>query len=62
MFEDKVVVVTGSSRGIGQATAIEFARLGAKVVSVARGVPQGPELLEPSATRLIVLERRWVAV
>ena len=39
MFEDKVVVVTGSSRGIGQATAIEFARLGAKVVSVARGVP-----------------------
>jgi len=39
VFEDKVVVVTGSSRGIGQATAIEFARLGAKVVSVARGVP-----------------------
>ncbi|MDP2013764.1 MAG: SDR family oxidoreductase [Actinomycetota bacterium] len=38
-FDDKVVVVTGSSRGIGQATAIEFARLGAKVVSVARGVP-----------------------
>ncbi|MDD2859000.1 MAG: SDR family NAD(P)-dependent oxidoreductase [Candidatus Nanopelagicales bacterium] len=39
VFQDKVVVVTGSSRGIGQATAIEFARLGAKVVSVARGVP-----------------------
>ncbi len=39
VFEDKVVVVTGSSRGIGQATAIEFAKLGAKVVSVARGVP-----------------------
>lgn len=39
VFKDKVVVVTGSSRGIGQATAIEFARLGAKVVSVARGVP-----------------------
>lgn len=38
-FDGKVVVVTGSSRGIGQATAIEFARLGAKVVSVARGVP-----------------------
>lgn len=38
-FRDQVVVVTGTSRGIGQAAAIEFARLGAKVVSVARGVP-----------------------
>jgi 2-deoxy-D-gluconate 3-dehydrogenase len=35
-FKDKVVVVTGASRGIGQAIAVAFAREGAKVVGVAR--------------------------
>jgi 2-deoxy-D-gluconate 3-dehydrogenase len=35
-FENKVVVVTGSSRGIGQAIAVAFAREGAKVLGVAR--------------------------
>src|SRR5487761_659297 len=32
LMENKVVVVTGSSRGIGRATALEFSRSGAKVV------------------------------
>jgi 2-deoxy-D-gluconate 3-dehydrogenase len=35
-FKNKVVVVTGASRGIGQAIAVAFAREGAKVVGVAR--------------------------
>ncbi len=30
-FKDKVVVITGAGSGIGQATAIEFAKLGAKL-------------------------------
>ena len=35
--KDKVVVVTGSSSGIGQATALKLADAGAKVILVARG-------------------------
>ena len=33
MLEEKVVIVTGAGRGLGQAYAIEAARLGAKVVA-----------------------------
>ena len=32
MLQDKVAIITGSGRGIGQAAAIQFAREGAKVV------------------------------
>ncbi|CAH2049023.1 unnamed protein product, partial [Iphiclides podalirius] len=35
-FKDKVVIVTGSSSGIGASTAIEFAKEGAHVVIVGR--------------------------
>jgi len=35
-FKDKVAVVTGASRGIGQTIAVAFAHEGAKVVGVAR--------------------------
>lgn len=44
-FENKVVVVTGASRGIGQSICAAFAREGAKVVGIARS-----DLKETAAT------------
>ena len=40
-FDGNVVIVTGGSIGIGQATAMRFAAEGAKVVVAARRVPEG---------------------
>jgi NAD(P)-dependent dehydrogenase (short-subunit alcohol dehydrogenase family) len=42
-FQDKVVLVTGAARGIGKATAMAFARLGAKTVLVDIANPHGVE-------------------
>jgi NAD(P)-dependent dehydrogenase (short-subunit alcohol dehydrogenase family) len=42
-FESKVVLVTGGNSGIGQATALAFAKEGAKVMMAGRRVSEGKE-------------------
>ena len=45
-FKDKVVIVTGSSSGIGRQAAITFAAQGAKVAVVARRVEEGQQTVD----------------
>ena len=45
-FEDKVAIITGGTSGIGTATAVAFAREGAKVVVTGRREDTGNEIVE----------------
>lgn len=40
-LKDKVIIITGSSRGIGRAMALKFASDGAKIVVAAKSVEEG---------------------
>lgn len=43
-FKDKVVFITGASRGIGKAIALKLAAEGAKIVVAAKSVEENPKL------------------
>jgi NAD(P)-dependent dehydrogenase (short-subunit alcohol dehydrogenase family) len=45
MYEGKVVLVTGTTSGMGRTTALAFAREGAKVITAARREDRGAEVL-----------------
>jgi len=57
-LEGKVALVTGGSRGIGKATAIEFAKAGADVVVASRKLPD----LEKVCDEIKDLGRKSLAV
>ena len=50
-LEDKVCLITGASRGLGRALALEFARLGASLVINSR-----------SSSAQDLAEKRWRAL
>jgi NAD(P)-dependent dehydrogenase (short-subunit alcohol dehydrogenase family) len=63
-LEGKVAIITGASRGLGKAFALDFAREGADVVVAARTETEGniPGTINQTADEIKAIERRALAV
>ena len=46
MFDGKVVVITGATSGIGQAAGEDLARMGARIIQIARDRARGEEAMK----------------
>lgn len=53
-FQNKVVLVTGASSGIGRALAAEFGRQGAQVLPVSRSGPERADVRDPAQVGAVV--------
>ncbi|MDD5093091.1 MAG: SDR family NAD(P)-dependent oxidoreductase [Dehalococcoidia bacterium] len=65
MLSGKVAIVTGSSRGIGKAIALELARAGADVVVAARTEIEGKKLpgtIHQTASEIRAMNRQALAI
>ena len=59
-LEGKVTVVTGATRGIGKAAALELARNGAELVIVGRSTKERPDAYQPGTLEEVVEELKSV--
>ncbi|WP_151812043.1 SDR family NAD(P)-dependent oxidoreductase [Acinetobacter bereziniae] len=62
LLKDKVVVITGASRGIGRAAALECAKQGADVVIAHSGRPTGNDAAQSLIIEIQAIGRRAIDV
>ena len=55
-LKNKTILITGASRGIGEAIAIELSRAGAKIIGVARDIKRLELAMNPSINTWRVFE------